>query len=61
MKAETRQLFQLGRWLSLPIMVLVRLVNGPTVSTDQAIMRNLVFALAVAGIVFSRWLDRKTR
>ena len=55
MKTETRGLIELGCWLALPIMVFLQLVNGPSVSDDQALIRILTLVCAIVGILYFRF------
>ena len=40
---------ELGCWTMVVLAPILTWVNGPAVSTDQAVVRGLVFALALAG------------
>jgi hypothetical protein len=55
MKSEEWEWIELVCWLSLPIMIVVRLVNGPSVSDDQMTMRSLLIVIAIVGILYCRW------
>lgn len=46
---DLRSMAELGCWFMVALAPFLTWVNGPPVSTDQAVVRTTVFALALAG------------
>jgi len=52
---DTRAVAEFVCWIVLVLTILLRLVNGPSVSTDQFVTRCLLVSIALMGVVCMRF------
>ena len=61
MSWQTRVVVERFCWISTLVAPIVYWVQGPAVSTDQRVVRVVVFSAFLVSVLFLRWRSRRER